>query len=233
MHCAGIDGCRGGWVGLRLEVLEGQLLSGTWHLFGSFEEVLAAWGDCAAVAVDMPIGLLSEERAVLRPCDRAARALLGRRASCVFAPPTRPMLEADSYEPLRERGLSVQAFHLLPRIRELDALMSPELQQRVWESHPELSFLALAGRPVEHSKRTPAGQAVRKAALVGAFEGLAEEIWREGQRLQREVGRSRLRTDDLLDAWALAWSALRHLAGYSTTLAPTRDERGLEMAIRF
>jgi predicted RNase H-like nuclease len=51
-------------------------------------------------------------------------------------------------------GLSVQAYHLIPRIRELDALLTPDLQARVWESHPELSFRAMTGAPIASPKRT-------------------------------------------------------------------------------
>jgi len=46
----------------------------------------------AHVAVDMPIGLPATRGP--RGCDRLARARLGRRASCVFTPPTRRQLEA-------------------------------------------------------------------------------------------------------------------------------------------
>jgi predicted RNase H-like nuclease len=50
--------------------------------------------------------------------------------------------------------------------------MTPELQQVIHEAHPELSFCEMAGRPLEHSKKTTLGEQERVATLVGG--GFAE-----------------------------------------------------------
>ncbi|MCS6920159.1 MAG: DUF429 domain-containing protein [Fimbriimonadales bacterium] len=230
MRVVGVDGCRGGWLAVALET-EG----GAWRfeatVYARFAELLEAHASAAAIAVDMPIGLWHSGRARMRPCDACARQRLGKRASSVFIPPTRAMLNADSYAPLREQGLSVQAYHLIPRIRELDALMTPDLQTRVWESHPELSFTALTGAPIAHPKRTAQGQAARLHALQRALSldtDTLDALW----QACRPIG---ARLDDLLDACALAWSALRHTQGQSELCLgePARDERGLLMTIRF
>jgi predicted RNase H-like nuclease len=183
----------------------------------------------------MPMGLYESGRARARPCDLAARQRLGKRACCVFLPPTRAMLCAESYAPLRTLGLSVQAYHLIPRIRELDALLTPDLQVRVWESHPELSFLAMTGAPIPHPKRTVEGQAARIDALRRAFGDAGDAFANALAAFRKQVAPKDAGTDDFLDACALAWSALRHIRGESALCIgdPAHDARGLLMAIRY
>jgi len=174
-----VDGCRAGWLAVRLAAAAGGRLTLDYALHPRFAPILEQHPDAEAIAVDMPIGLHESGRARMRPCDHIARQRLGKRACCVFIPPTRAMLCAESYAPLRALGLSVQAYHLIPRIRELDALLTPDLQTRVWESHPELSFLAMTGAPIASQKRTAEGQAVRMDALrrvLGALGAVATGV---------------------------------------------------------
>jgi len=226
MCVVGVDGCRGGWLAVALTADVA-----TARVFRHFGELLHAYPAAVAFAVDMPIGLWASGRARARPCDDIAKKRLGKRAACVFIPPTRAMLRATSYVPLRAEGLSVQAYNLIPRIRELDMLITPELQERVWESHPELSFAAMMGKPIADSKRTARGQAARRHAVlhaVGMENSQLDALWCSC----RHAGAS---YDDLLDAVALAWSAWRHTMNQSEVCVgePLRDERGLLMAIRF
>ncbi|BCW97118.1 MAG: DUF429 domain-containing protein [Fimbriimonadales bacterium] len=227
----GVDGCRAGWLAVRLTD-NGERLALEYALYPSFAAALEAHPDAGAIAVDMPIGLYESGRARMRPCDKVARQRLGRRACCVFIPPTREMLDAESYTPLRTLGLSVQAYHLIPRIRELDAQLTPDLQTRVWESHPELSFMALTGAPIPQPKRTAAGQNARREALSRALGESVNELLTAFRATipPRQAG-----VDDLLDACALAWSTRRHLQGESELCIgdPTHDARGLQMAIRY
>lgn len=112
-------------------------------------------------------------------------------------------------------GLSVQAYHLIPRIRELDALLTPDLQARVWESHPELSFLAMTGAPIAYPKHTEAGQAVRIDALRRALGESGDALTSLLTAFRQAVAPTHAGIDDLLDACALAWSARRHTRGES------------------
>ncbi|MCX7993755.1 MAG: DUF429 domain-containing protein [Fimbriimonadales bacterium] len=230
VRVVGVDGCRGGWLAVALEAEGGAWRFGA-TVYARFAELLEAHASAAAIAVDMPIGLWQSGRARMRPCDAEARKRLDKRASSVFIPPTRAMLNAASYAPLREQGLSVQAYHLIPRIRELDALITPDLQTRVWESHPELSFTAITGAPIAHPKRTAQGQSARVDALQHALSleaAALDALW----QACRTMG---ARLDDLLDACALVWSALRHAQGRLELCIgdPPKDQRGLLMAIRF
>lgn len=237
---AGVDGCRGGWLMV-------------WRAIGPEGTTSAAevavcqrWRDLPAadtVAVDMPIGLPESGR---RGCDMAARAHLGPRRSSVFLDLRRPLLgfadyaSANAWAKADGAGLSKQAWNLLPKIRELDAAMTPEAQERVRETHPELVFARLNGGPMAEAKRTAGGVAARRALLESAgFDRLDDMLASLDRRLAAP--------DDLYDACALAWCAGRMAAGRAKRLpaeaeplldvprldAPDLDARGLRMEIWF
>ncbi|RWF14112.1 DUF429 domain-containing protein, partial [Mesorhizobium sp.] len=71
------------------------------------------------------------------------------------------------------RGVSIQAFGIFAKIREIDQLLiaRPELRGRVFESHPEVAFCRLnGGTAMALPKKTkgavnPAGMEERKALL--------------------------------------------------------------------
>lgn len=223
---AGVDSCPGGWLVVLVtffdEVVEEEHL-----LMESFLELSALKPSPNCIAVDIPIGLLEEPVKGGRECDRAARAVLGRpRSSSVFSPPTRPALGCATFEEAREHGLNLQSFGILPKVRELDGIMTPGLQARVREAHPEVVFFTMAGLvPAQAAKKKAAGLGERKALLDHYFfqvdEGLAK------------YPASRAAPDDVLDAYACAWTALRIFRGEAGCLpedAP-RDSRGLQMAI--
>lgn len=195
---------------------------------GHIDEVLEL--GAALVAVDMPIGLPD---AGARACDRAARALLGPRRSSVFPAPVRAALDAHPHgweatlaasRATDGRGLSRQAFNLLPRIAEVDRLLDGRPDAPLHEAHPELAFARLAGEPMAHPKRTAAGHAERHAALVAG--GLAHP---DPALLPRPIGAA---VDDVHDALALVATA-RHLAAGTALVvgAGERDRCGRPMVI--
>jgi predicted RNase H-like nuclease len=194
------------------------------HVVASFAEVLALAP--AAIAIDMPIGLAA---AGPRACDVEVRRRLGARRASVFPAPIRPVLVASSYAEALElgravdgRGMSKQSFHLLPKVRELDALITPQLQRAVVESHPELCFATMTGTPCPHPKRTAAGRAERLVALRTPFPDIDELL------TQPHRG---AKSDDVLDAFATAWTARRVVAGTAEHIGGDLDERGLRMEI--
>ncbi|MGH2458571.1 MAG: DUF429 domain-containing protein [Chloroflexota bacterium] len=144
----GIDGCRAGWV---IASAEGSLDSFGFSLVPSLDAVFE-WTDRngAIVAIDVPIGL-SEDGS--RDCDLAARAFLkGHRKSSVFPAPCRATLVAGTYREACElnahaggKKVTKELYNILPKIREVDLLMSPARQARIRESHPEVIFATLAG----------------------------------------------------------------------------------------
>jgi predicted RNase H-like nuclease len=233
---AGVDGCRGGWfaVLLRREKASPLLQEARFVLCRSFSEVMSLPEQPALIAVDIPIGLLDRAQSGGRSCDRNARILLGRaRASSVFTPPIRAALEARAYREamrLNGAGMSKQAFNIMGKIREVDEIMEPGSQDRVFEAHPELAFIGLAARPMRHNKKTPAGWRERRRLVAPCYG--AHFI--EPKELQNRFQRSQIATDDVLDAYALALTAGRIDAGSAVRLPesdPERDAKGLRMEI--
>jgi predicted RNase H-like nuclease len=213
---AGVDGCRAGWIVVH---------DGCAAVRRDFAAVLAALPDDAVVAVDIPIGLIDEHVAGGREVDRAARVELGPKRSSVFSAPPRCALAARTLPEAQGRGarLTLQTLNLLPRIEDVDGVMTPELQSRVFEVHPELSFAAMAGGTrVLAPKRSAAGSKERRSMLRRAGVCVPE----------RPTGAA---VDDLLDACALTWSARRLADGTAESLAnpPSRDARGLSMELHW
>ena len=213
---AGVDGCRAGWV----VVHEARA---TVHR--DFAAVLGALPDHAVIAVDMPIGLADRHEQGGRDIDRAARTHLGQKRNSVFSAPPRCVLGARTLAEARRRGgrLTLQTLNMLPRIEDVDRVMTVPLQSRVFEVHPELSFAAMNdGQPVLAPKRSPAGSKHRRRLLARAGVAVPE----------KPPGAA---PDDLLDACALAWSARRVADGTASRIpdAPTRDGRGLRMELRW
>jgi predicted RNase H-like nuclease len=213
---AGVDGCRGGWV---------VVLDGNAAVHPDFAAVLGALSGDTVVAVDMPIGLADRQEPGGRDVDREARVRLGPKRSSVFSPPPRCALGARTLREARRRGgrLTLQTLNLLPRIEDVDRVITVALQSRVFEVHPELSFAAMNdGQPVLAPKRTRVGAARRRSLLRRT--GISVPA--------RPVGAA---PDDLLDACALAWSARRIADGVASRIpaSPARDSRGLRMELRW
>lgn len=230
---AGVDGCRAGWVVVLAQADAQDAREHHVRICASFDEVLRLAPAPAVIAVDMPIGLLAEWQPGGRDCDRLARRLLGRRASSVFTPPTRPLLDATRYEQVRAHGLSIQAFNIVPKIREVDRLMTPALQHRVYEAHPELAFRILAGHPMQHRKKTVAGREERLRALEQAPHRLFRSIRPAVERALQGRNRAQVAPDDVLDAYVLVGTARRiwHAQGHRLPDVPACDQQGLRMEI--
>jgi predicted RNase H-like nuclease len=225
---AGVDGCRTGWV-VAVTAAAGPSpvlsIDVVGHIGEVFERVRA--GELVAVGLDMPIGLPDAGR---RACDDLTRARLGPRRSSVFPTPPRPVFGSrDHAEALRRsraidgRGISIQAFNLLPKIAEVDAAIDPELTEAVVEAHPESAFAELAGAPLLSTKRTAEGRAERLALLAEPFPDSSALL------SARARGAA---ADDVLDAAAAAWSARRWAAGTALVLGDgAHDGRGLPMRV--
>ncbi|MFT4114856.1 MAG: DUF429 domain-containing protein [Silvibacterium sp.] len=237
-YVLGVDGCRTGWIAAALS-LDARSLS--FAVFPDFTTLLAHHASAQAIAVDMPIGL--REDFAPRACDREARRLLGPRGSSIFPAPDRSLLTFCNLDGDKQKQyvracehsfnrcgkkISLQTFHLLPRIVELDVLLTPQLQRRVIEAHPELSFLTASGTQLAHAKRTAEGYAERRAILERLFPHIAIPERNTVTGTYRGA-----QPDDLLDAVIAAWSALRWHRGEAQLLPSEteRDPRGLRMQI--
>lgn len=207
---AGVDGCKGGWVvafghGWPPRELPRLVLCLT------FADVVAMTQCYVALVVDMPIGLPSASDWP-RACDMAAQALLRatvatqkRRvagaSSRVFHAPPREALDAETPMEFQQRhkqlcggkGAGLPVWGLVPKLREVDAVMTRALQERVREFHPELAWMRLAGK-VLPSKHRPEGVAARRQLLEPHVPGLDDLL-----APRREIGRG-IAEDDVLDA---------------------------------
>jgi predicted RNase H-like nuclease len=195
----GLDACRGRWLAVVLE--DGLFVDAR---IGSAAALVAAWPNAAAIGVDIPIGLPD---APLREADRAARDFVGERRSSVFPTFPQTVLETQTYEEAKsvcvERGWpkpSIQSYGMRHRILEIAALA--EVDERVIEVHPEVSFRELVGRDLP-PKRSASGAAERRTALARAGTRLPELAYPE---------------DDVLDAAVTAWTAMRYVRGHALPL---------------
>ncbi len=205
----GIDGCAAGWIIATVDrvVVIPELRLDEFELIG----------------VDMPIGLVDGPP---RACDIAARKFLGRAGSSVFPAPPRAALAYSEYRAALAvaraatgRGISKQTFNLMPKIAELDRLINPTNQHMVVEVHPECAFKMLNEGEGLPSKKTAAGQELRRSLLADQFDVPAKPP--RGAAV-----------DDLLDAYAVLWSAQRYRRGVHQQFGDGQcDERGIEMRI--
>lgn len=245
---AGVDGCKGGWIAAVARPGEGPFAK----VFSRFADLLGFLGPDALLAVDMPIGLPDRIGEEGRGPEALVRRLIGPRRSSVFPIPSRSAVYAESgpFEnqaerlaahtrassvsaetSVRARKISIQAFGLFPKIREIDALLRADrnLAGRVIESHPEAAFCRLNGmNPLREAKKrggrvNPAGMCERRRLLAAAELPPA-------LLAARCPGAGK---DDLLDAAVLLLTALRHARGEATSFPdpPGRDGFGLPVAI--
>jgi len=226
MRVAGVDACRGGWVAVSLDAADEPVVRV--RVEASLTALLAPWldpGGTTIVGIDMPLGLLETG---WREADRAARGLLGPRRSSVFAIPPRAVWAEPSYRLANERcraltgqGLSVQAWGLRAKLLEANQYRET-CGHPLYEIHPELAFLAMAGQPLGHSKHTAVGRDLRRQRLAGA-----------GVEIPAAAPAPLM--GDILDAAAVAWSARRIAAGRAVTVPaePQRDRTDREIAIRY
>ncbi len=246
---AGVDGCKGGWIAVfRLPGGPAEA-----RVFARFAGIVDFLPDETAIAVDMPIGLPERIGHGGRGPEGLVRRLLGARQSSVFSIPSRAAVYAVEeeftsierwYEAHRlasavarstsepPRAVSIQAFGIFAKIRELDGLLRarPDLRARIVESHPEAAFWRLAGgRPMALPKKVkgqvnPAGMEERKALLAAC--GHRRDF------LDRSPPRGAA-ADDFLDAAAMMLVAERFVRGEATSFPdpPGLDAHGLPVAI--
>jgi predicted RNase H-like nuclease len=264
----GVDGCRAGWV---VAESRGPADPPAFRVVPKIASLLDdLQQEHALVAIDIPIGLpggppTDDGR---RRCDRAARTALGLRAVSVFSAPCRQTLAAQSYAEACYlevaargwgQGISQQAYGILPKIREVDAAVTPAHQQPISagtgvlirEVHPEVCFAMLNGGAgpalgMRHAKRVchackktgvPCPGESDRLALLRDWFGPFEPGAVRQQLATACANRLKLADiarDDIVDAVACLATALRIAEGRAWTLpagVPQLDGRGLRMEI--
>lgn len=134
----------------------------------------------------------------------------------MFPAPPRPLLHHTDYATANAesrrifgRGISRQAFAIWPKVRELDEI-ARRVPGRFVEIHPECSFTEMTGT-VPPSKHGEPGKKFRREALERAFGEVATSL--RGAK-----------PDDVLDAYAVFWSALRFARGEHRVIGSDPDD---------
>ena len=208
------------------------------QVFKSIDDLYRAVpSEASVILLDMPIGLSPGGRDG-RECDRLGRRVLGPRRSSLFPTPSRPVLDADSYEDACAKHQSVtgtkiskQAWFLMPKIRELDTFLRGRTYATppIRECHPEIAFAsAQDGVPMRHPKKHPLGFLDRMRLLETLVQG-AEDVVRDA--VERFDAKS-LVVDDVLDAMVLAYLSSLGPRGLATLPAsPSLDDAGIPMEL--
>jgi predicted RNase H-like nuclease len=211
MTVLGPDGCKGGWVAVAADgdgfvdvfvardVTEAEAIG------------LERWG-IDTIVIDMPIGLADRRP---RRADALARDVLGKRRASVFNVPIRCAVEADSRVEADRLsraadcgGVGSMSYALCEKIREVDAYLEHR-KVVVREGHPEVSFLGMAGKPMDFYKKTLLGALERRAHL---------DKYVLAPPMEAEISLSKAAFDDIHDAAAMAWTALRVARGEEASL---------------
>lgn len=228
MRVVGVDGCPGGWVATEYDT-DAPALSARFH--PTFVDAVLSYPHVACIGVDMPIGL-TEGGA--RQCDTEARKRLGTRHVSVFSAPDPRLFDVPAFAEatarsvaLTGKGISQQAFGILPKIAEVNRAMTPLLQGWIAEVHPEVSFAELAGSPIAQRKGSPEGYSERAALLSDALR-----IGIPSRALTRALARPAA-PEDVLDALVAAWTAVRIARGTAVRIPakPQIGTNGLRMEI--
>lgn len=215
----GVDGAGPGWVAAVLD--QRRLL---------YVIDLGELPPAAVIAVDIPLRFPTG--AGPRPAEQAARKLLkGSRRSSVFPTAPLPVYELDPpglsyderYAKARETmqkladGASISPYSYGLRDKILQAQQAKADGLHLIEVHPEVVFATLAGGTLTSRKATWDGQQERAELLKGVglnphdFAGEADEA----------------KPDDVLDAIAAAWVAMKHEKGTAQPLGEPVDASDL------
>jgi predicted RNase H-like nuclease len=188
----------------------------------------------ARILINIPVGLI-ESGAERRRCDELARSVLGPLQSAVLTPPVREATRKRRYQAAkrvneRKTGteLSKSAFAISGKIAAVDDLLRnvPEARTAFRESHSELCFRALAGEPLQHSKRKAGGYAERMRILASHDADGPPDV----QAVAEATGGASVAIDDVIDAVVLAYTARPASAPLrSLPSDPPTDNKGLPM----
>ncbi|WP_304106818.1 DUF429 domain-containing protein [Mycolicibacterium bacteremicum] len=223
MIVLGVDGWKGGWVGIELH--DGRFHAA--HVETRLAALVAAVPEARAIGVDIPLGLLDD---AVRTSDRAAQRRLGARSSSLFVMPPRPVFDAPDHATataaataLTGSGISIQTWGLRRKFLEAEALHA-DSDRPLFEVHPELSFHEMGLLATDGKKKSWRGQRARLRVLASHGVDIPEDLG---------AAVATVPADDVLDAAAAAWSAHRIATGAAFSLPdpPQVNARGQRLAI--
>ena len=215
-----LDGCSSGWVAATVAK---QSLKFCYidHL-DELKQLKLSY-----VFVDMPLKLPSSIHAYPRPCDKAAKQLLGRFHASVFYAPLNTWLtlsfkDINTYCQLHHKAkLSKQSFYLFPKIKELQDY-ALKAKHSLLEIHPERIVHSFLGHQ-KLSKKTAAGSTQRISLLNTLLNTsyTLKTLNKAYQGLKHLYPQAKVQKDDCLDAGLVACAA--HLY-FKNKLAPQHSQ---------
>ncbi|HEY6770217.1 MAG TPA: DUF429 domain-containing protein [Candidatus Sulfotelmatobacter sp.] len=216
---AGVDGCKDKWI----VVTEDATGRTTVREPRAFADVVKD-NSLDLIVIDIPIGLPDKG---CRRADLQAQCFLKHRNMCVFPAPIRPILDCPTRElasatclAIGDRRVNVFQWAIVPKVRSIDLIMrqQKESQERIREGHPEVSFALMNQENPLLSKKRLAGIEQR----IGLLRKLFADIRTDCPHLE-----------DILDAYALLWTAKRVRLGIERRFPEQAevDRFGLRMEI--
>ena len=191
----GLDGYPRGWVAVWLDDYRQPEITFLHHIRELFDRPFKS------AMIDIPIGL---PETGYRACDQEAKYYLGQNSSRVFVGARRPLLSHNSRQDAHTwakaadgKGVSCQLFCLMPKIRQVDDLITPERQKRLRETHPELAFQRLNSGASLPKKKTAEGVEARRKILRNKGFSSIDAL------IAKRIGEG-AKEDDILDACVCA-----------------------------
>lgn len=228
-HFAAVDGCKGGWC--VIAQVDGNVIT---KVVEHLEVFLSNYPQIEMVFIDIPIGLASQDYE--RSIDAVLRSKLPGKTSSVFTPPCREALETNVYKEanlinksVTGKGLSIQAFYIGQKIKEIDQLIRSNQFKAVFiESHPEFCFKQLNHNEVILAKKTSIQGVAKRLNILKAHKANYVEIY---EHLLNSFKRKTIKKDDILDA--LSIYACSELAKQLMLLdsQQTQDAKGICLGI--
>jgi predicted RNase H-like nuclease len=222
----GIDGCKSGWFSVwenHTGNIQSSIFPNLYDLNNFFIHE-----NHLIIGIDMPV-ILSDKNP--RQADQLARKLLSKKASSVFSAPTPEMLEQPNYEKassvskrLFGKSMTLQSWYLFPKIKDVQTMIHHK-KMNIYEIHPELSFRAMNNEKIIlQSKKTYEGFSIRNSLLAKYFKVF------NFQEIRMQYEKKDVMDDDILDAFAVLWSAKRIQSNEASFLPQTPEKPNMQIA---
>jgi predicted RNase H-like nuclease len=226
---AGVVPCPAGWLilparlaGVTVNVEDAEVVK-------TFLEVLDYKPKFDAAAVWAPIGYYEEPVAPYRPCDIAAKEMIGWPRSVAVRPtPSRAALHARTREEAKaiEPWLTNDDLRRFKWWRQAEEMFQPFHHRNYFSAHPDLSYVVLNGdQPVTSSPYQLDGVQERMELIRNKLPGVEEVILRLPPKGAAQI--------HVVQAAGLLWTA-RRASGRAINrlpLDPNWDSNGIRMEL--
>ena len=198
----GIDGCKYGWL------VAGINKSNDFDFWfiDSLDKLNSITNQLIVAGIDIPLELHNSGK---RLAESEARVLLKFRSSTIFSSPCILALDANSYleactinYAVCKKKISKQAWFLFKKIKDARNIYSADnLATKLYEVHPELSFMAMNNMEVVAEKKKTEEGVAKRIALIKKQYPLFNF-----NSIRNKLEKKYVNDDDILDSIAVLWS---------------------------